>query len=133
MPGLHRESKSDLLTEMFDFFDSHGYERKRILIRNMVLGLVPTPAKHVLLVHINISLGQNIHQGLKIIYSFTHKQINYQIVNVNPRYLSWQRRYLQSMRSLVRTWTLLKKRTCIFGLTRFGNCLNFQNARAIHL
>jgi len=35
-PGLHRESKSDLLTEMLIFFDSRGYERKRILIWNML-------------------------------------------------------------------------------------------------
>ena len=39
------------------FFDSHGYERKQILIWNMVFGLVPTPAKHFLLVHINLHGG----------------------------------------------------------------------------
>ena len=29
--GLYRELKSDLLTDFFNFFYSHGYERKRNL------------------------------------------------------------------------------------------------------
>jgi len=66
------------------FFDSHAYERKRILIRNMVFGLVPTPAKHVLLVHINKLQRLNIHQGLKIRYIFSHKPFfNLWILNHN--------------------------------------------------
>ena len=48
-------------------------QKKQIPIRNMVFGLVSTPAKHILLVHINMSQGLNIHQGLKISYTFTHK------------------------------------------------------------
>jgi len=85
-PGLHQESKSDLLTENLNYFDLHGYERKLILIWNMVFGLVLTPAKHVLLAHINIFKlqGLNIHQGLKIRYIFAHKQLHCQLVNVEP-------------------------------------------------
>ena len=60
---------------MFEFFlirmDTKGNE---FLIRNIVFGPVTTPAKHVFLVHINLSGGLNIHQGLKIRYIFTHKQ-----------------------------------------------------------
>jgi len=51
----------------------------------MVFGLVLTPAKNVLLVHINMLQGLNIHQGLKIRYIFTHKQSSFQLVNVEPR------------------------------------------------
>ena len=63
------------------FFDSHGYERQLILIRNRGLGHVPTPAKHVLLVHMNMLQGLKIHGGLKIIirnyFKCAHVHVNH--------------------------------------------------------
>jgi len=44
------------------------YERKQILICYFVFCIVPTPAKHVLLVHLNLVQGLNIHQELKLRY-----------------------------------------------------------------
>jgi len=84
-PGLHRESKSDLLTEMFDFFLIRMSTKEKEFFRNLVLGLVPTPAKHVLLVHTKISQGLNIHPGSKIRYIFTHKQMRNRSVLVERR------------------------------------------------
>jgi len=82
---FHRELKSDVLTEMFKNklirMDTKGNE---FLFWNMVFGLVTTPAKHVWFKlvhgHINLSLGLNIHQGLKIRYKFTHKYSTFQTV-----------------------------------------------------
>ena len=51
----------------------------------MGFGLVPTPAKHVLLVHINMLQGLNIHQELKIRNISTRKQSYHQIVKVEAR------------------------------------------------
>ena len=83
-PGLHRESKTDLQTENSEFFvDSHAYERQLILIRNRGFGHVPTPAKHVLLVHMNMLQGLKIYQGLKIRHVIIHKYFKCVHVNVN--------------------------------------------------
>ena len=62
-PCLHLESKSYLLKEMFELFLTRMDTAKKILD---CFGPVKTPAKHVLLVHINLSPRLNIHQGLKI-------------------------------------------------------------------
>jgi len=107
------------------FLDSHGYEREFILIGNMVFGLVPTPAKHVLLVHINMSLGLNIHQGLKIRFIFTRKQSHNQIVNVekNRHNILIETSFILMQQSHMRfeSWgnfqneSISKKCTCIFG------------------
>jgi len=117
--GLHRKSKSQRICwqKYWLFFDSHGYERKQILIRNSFFGLVPTPAKHVLLVHINMSQRLNIHQGLKIRYIFTYKQSNLQTVNVEHRELGWQPHYLWSVRWWLRLWfepRRCTKKVCVF-------------------
>ena len=81
--GLHRESKCDLLTENSDFFfDLHGYERQ---IRISCFGHVPTPAKHVLLVHMNMLQGMKIHEGLKIRHVIINKHFKCVHVNVNCR------------------------------------------------
>jgi len=40
-------------------------KENEFLVRNMSLRLGTTPAKHVLLAHVNLSLGWKIHQGLK--------------------------------------------------------------------
>jgi len=58
---------------------------KLILIWNMVFGHVPTPAKHVLLVHMNMLQGLKIHQGLKIRHIFTHKHFQKLLANVEPQ------------------------------------------------
>jgi len=42
----------------------------------MGFGHVPTPAKHVLLVHMNMLQGLKIHQGLKIRHVLKHKYFN---------------------------------------------------------
>jgi len=65
------------------FFDSHGYERQLILIWNRGFGHVPTPAKHVLLVHMNMLQGLKIHEGLKINDVIIHKYFKCAHVNVN--------------------------------------------------
>ena len=103
-PGSHRESKSDLLTENSDFFfDSHGYERKLNLISNKGFSHVPTPAKHVLLVHMSMLQGLKMHQGLKIKHIFTHQKLECLLVNVEPRELRWLVDRLPIQRSRVRT------------------------------
>jgi len=60
-PGLHQESKSDLLTEMIDFFlIGMDTQKNKFLNRNMVFGLVTTPAKHVLIyTHQPITRAEN--------------------------------------------------------------------------
>jgi len=69
----------------------------------MGFGHVPTPAKHVLLVHMNMLQGLKIHQGLKIKHIFTHQKLECLLVNVEPRELRWLGDRLPIQRSLVRT------------------------------
>jgi len=114
------------------FFDSHGYERKQILFRNMVFGLLPTPAKHVLLLRINLSQVLNIHQGLKISYTFTHKQFNLQTVSVEHWQLNWQRHYVRSVRSLVRASVLYRKCTCISKIGSFWKLTQLSKRTCDH-
>ena len=51
----------------------------------MGFGHVPTPAKHVLLVHMNMLQGLKIHQGLKIINVLKHKHFQGVPVNIESR------------------------------------------------
>jgi len=69
----------------------------------MGFGHVPTPAKHVLLVHMNMLQGLKIHQGLKIRHKFTHKNCTCWLVNVEPRYIRWLGSRLTIQKFLVRT------------------------------
>jgi hypothetical protein len=68
----------------------------------MGFGHVPTPAKHVLLVHMNMLQGLKIHQGLKIRHIFTHKYLKCVPVNVEPRWPRCLGDRLTIQRSLVR-------------------------------
>ena len=84
-------------------FNKNTLLSKLILIWNVVFGHVPTPAKHVLLVHMNMLQGLKIHQGLKIKHIFTHQKLECLLVNVEPRELRWLGDRLPIQRSLVRT------------------------------
>ena len=55
----------------------------------MGFGRVPTPAKYVLLVHMNMLQGLKIHQGLKIRHVYIHKHFRYSSLNIEPRSLIW--------------------------------------------
>jgi len=85
------------------FFDSHGYEWQLNLIRTMGFGHVPTPAKHVLLVNMNMLQGLKIHQGLKIKKVFRHEYFKCLTVNAEPRWYRWLGDRLTIQKSLV--WT----------------------------
>ena len=112
------------------FFDSHGYKRKLILIRNMGFGHVPTPAIHVLLVHMNMLQGLKIHQGLKIKHIFTHQHSKYFLSKLlHDSSDGWATGWHYKG-----PWLEHPNETkmCFFWkVTRFENCINFQNARAI--
>ena len=69
----------------------------------MVFGFVPTPAKHILLVHMNMLQELKIHQGLKIRYIFTHIHSISPLVIVEPRQLRGLRDRRTIEKSLVRS------------------------------
>jgi len=111
------------------FVDSHGYEKQLILIWNRVFGHVPTPAKHVLLVHMNMLQGLKIHGRLKIQDVIIHKHVKCVHVNVNHGSLVvWATGHTEVSGS--NTW-MGTTFAFFWKITRFENCLNFQNARVI--
>ena len=60
--------------------------------------------------------GLEIDQGLQISYMFTHNQFNFLFVNIEHRWRRWQRCYLKSVKSLLRTWSW------IFFFCRYAEC-----------
>jgi len=85
-----------------------------------------SPAKHVLLVHINLSHGLNFHQRLKIrLYMHTNSSIfklwtlnHYSFVG-EPRKLSWHRRTPQKREIYGLNLELYRNLTCIFDIDSF--------------
>jgi len=68
----------------------------------MGFGHVPTPAKHILLVHMNILQGLKIHQGLEIIHVLNHKHFQCVPDNIESRQLCWLGDRLHTQRFLIR-------------------------------